>query len=98
MSIKVNPLGDRILVKPQEKPNTSEGGIFLPETAGAGSPHWGKVMRCGPGKQLDNGSTRTLTVKEGDTIIFGEYAGTKVKVGVDEMLFMREEDVMAIAE
>lgn len=98
MSIKVNPLGDRILVKVEEKPSTTEGGIVLPDSAGVEAPSWGKVLRTGPGKVSENGQTIPLTVKEGDTVIFGKYAGTKVKVGSEEVLFMREEDVMGVAE
>lgn len=95
--LKVNPLGDRVLVRQDEEIQKTEGGIFLPETAKE-APQYGTVVRTGPGKQLDNGQTRELTVKEGDKIIFGKYSGTKVKIGQDELLFMREDDIIAIVE
>lgn len=95
--IKVIPLLDRVLVKQDDEPQKSEGGIFLPETAKE-APQWGTVVRVGPGKILDNGEKRPMTVKEGDKVIFGKYSGTKVKMGQDELLFMREEDIMAVLE
>lgn len=95
--IKVIPLLDRVLVKQDDEPQKSEGGIFLPETAKE-APQWGTVVRVGPGKVLDNGEKRPMTVKEGDKVIFGKYSGTKVKMGQDELLFMREEDIMAVLE
>lgn len=95
--IKVTPLGDRVLVKQEDEPQKTEGGIFLPETAKE-APQWGTVVRIGPGKLLESGEVRRLSVKEGDKVIFGKYSGTKVKMGADELLFMREEDIMAIVE
>ncbi|MGD9592870.1 MAG: co-chaperone GroES [Candidatus Berkiella sp.] len=95
--MKVIPLLDRVLVKQDDEPQKSEGGIFLPETAKE-APQWGTVVRVGPGKILDNGEKRPMTVKEGDKVIFGKYSGTKVKMGQDELLFMREEDIMAVLE
>lgn len=92
----VVPLGDRVLVKQDEEPNKSEGGIFLPETAKE-APQWGSVIAVGPGRQLDNGDNRPLMVKKGDKVIFGKYSGTKIKIGQDEVLFMREEDILGIA-
>lgn len=95
--IKVTPLGDRVLVKQDEEPQVSEGGIYLPETAKE-APQWGTVVRVGQGKSLDNGEYRPLVVKEGDKVLFGKYSGTKVKVGTEELLFMREDDIMATVE
>lgn len=95
--IKVMPLGDRVLVKQDEEPQKTEGGIFLPDTTKE-APQWGTVVRIGPGKLLESGEIRPLTVKEGDKVIFGKYSGTKVKMGQDELLFMREEDIMAVVE
>ncbi|MBS0287165.1 MAG: co-chaperone GroES [Proteobacteria bacterium] len=95
--IKVIPLLDRVLVKQDDEPQKTEGGIFLPDTAKE-APQWGTVVRVGPGKVLDNGEKRPMTVKEGDKVIFGKYSGTKVKMGQDELLFMREEDIMAVVE
>lgn len=96
-SFKVKPLADRVLVKQEDEPQKSAGGIFLPETAKE-APQWGTVVRCGSGKALENGEVRPLAVKEGDKVIFGKYSGTKVKMGDDELLFMREEDIMAVVE
>lgn len=94
---KVTPLGDRVLVKQDDEPQKTEGGIFLPETAKE-APQWGTIVRIGPGKMDEAGKRHPLTVKEGDKVIFGKYSGTKVKMGQDELLFMREEDIMAIVE
>lgn len=96
-NIKITPLGDRVLVKQDDEPQKTEGGIFLPETAKE-APQWGTVVRTGPGKRLESGEISKLTVKEGDKVIFGKYSGTKVKMGADELLFMREEDIMAVVE
>ena len=95
--IKVTPLGDRVLVKQEDEPQKTEGGLYLPDSAQE-APQWGTVVRIGPGKLLENGEVRRLAVKEGDKVIFGKYSGTKVKVGQDELLFMREEDIMAVVE
>lgn len=95
--VNVKPLGDRVLVKQDDEVQKTEGGIFLPETAKE-APQWGTVVRVGAGKVMENGQVRNLSVKEGDKIIFGKYSGTKVKMGQDELLFMREEDIMAVLE
>ncbi len=96
-NVNVKPLGDRVLVKQDEEIQKTDGGIFLPETAKE-APQRGTVVRVGTGKVLENGQVRSLAVKEGDKIIFGKYSGTKVKMGQDELLFMREEDIMAVLE
>lgn len=93
---KVTPLGDRVLVKQDAEPEKSAGGIILPGAQEA--PQLGTVVRAGTGKMLEDGKLRPLTVKQGDKVIFGKYSGTKVKMGVDELLFMREEDILAIVE
>ncbi len=97
ISTKVTPLGDRVLVQQDDQTQVSEGGIYLPETAQE-APHWGTVIRCGQGKVLDSGERLPLSVKEGDKVIFGKYAGTKVQVDSAELLFMREDDIMAVVE
>jgi chaperonin GroES len=96
-NIKITPIGDRVLVKQEEGEQQTQGGIFLPDAAKE-APQWGTIVRTGKGKMLKNGEIRPLTVKEGDKIIFGKYSGTKVKMGSEELLFMREEDIMAIVE
>lgn len=97
MAMKVIPLGDRVLVKQDEEPQKTQGGIFLPDTAKE-APQWGTVVRVGKGKVLEDGKILPLSVKEGDKVIFGKYSGTKVKMNEDELLFMREEDIMAVVE
>jgi chaperonin GroES len=96
-TMNLSPLGDRVLVKQDDEPQKSEGGIFLPESAKE-APQWGTVITVGPGKLLENGEVRPLTVKKGDKVIFGKYAGTKIKVNTEELMFMREEDILAIAK
>lgn len=96
-TMKVKPLGDRVLVKQDEEPQKTAGGIYIPDSAKE-SPQFGTVVRCGTGKLLENGEVRPLSIKEGDKIIFGKYSGTKVKMGADDLLFMREEDIMAVVE
>lgn len=95
--MKVRPLGDRILVKQEDEPQKTSGGIYLPETAKE-APQFGVVVRVGQGKFLDNGEIRAMSLKEGDRVIFGKYSGSKVKVENEELLFMREDDVMAVVE
>ena len=96
MNMKVMPLGDRVLVKQDEEPEITKGGIYLPDAAKE-TPQWGKVVRVGKGKLVD-GTLQPLSVKEGDKVIFGKYSGTKIKVDAQELLFMREDDIMAIVE
>lgn len=95
--MKIRPLHDRVIVKRLEDERTSPGGIVIPDTA-AEKPVQGKVMAVGKGKILENGSVRALDVKVGDKILFGKYSGTEVKVDGDDLVVMREEDVMAIIE
>ena len=95
--MKIRPLHDRVIVKRLEEERTSPGGIVIPDTA-AEKPVQGKVMAVGKGKILEDGSVRALDVKVGDKILFGKYSGTEVKVDGDELVVMREEDVMAIIE
>ena len=95
--MKIRPLHDRVIVKRLEEERTSPGGIVIPDTA-AEKPVQGKVMAVGKGKILEDGSVRPLDVKVGDKILFGKYSGTEVKVDGDDLLVMREEDIMAIIE
>ena len=95
--MKIRPLHDRVIVKRLEEERTSPGGIVIPDTA-AEKPIQGKVMAVGKGKILEDGKVRPLDVKVGDKILFGKYSGTEVKVDGDELVVMREEDVMAIIE
>jgi chaperonin GroES len=95
--MKIRPLHDRVIVKRLEEERTSPGGIVIPDTA-AEKPIQGKVMAVGKGKILEDGKVRALDVKVGDKILFGKYSGTEVKVDGDDLVVMREEDVMAIIE
>ena len=95
--MKIRPLHDRVIVKRLEEERTSAGGIIIPDTA-TEKPIQGKVVAVGKGKILDDGSVRQLDLKVGDKILFGKYGGTEVKVDGEDLLVMREEDVMAIIE
>ena len=95
--MKIRPLHDRVIVKRLEEERTSAGGIIIPDSA-TEKPIQGKVIAVGNGKILEDGSVRKLDVKVGDKILFGKYGGTEVKVDGEELLVMREEDVMAVIE
>ena len=95
--MKFRPLHDRVVVKRLEEDGKSAGGIIIPDTA-TEKPIQGKVVAVGNGKILEDGSVRALDVKIGDKVLFGKYGGTEVKVDGDELLVMREEDVMAVIE
>jgi chaperonin GroES len=95
--MKIRPLHDRVIVKRLESERTSPGGIVIPDSA-AEKPVEGKVVAVGKGKILEDGTVRPLDVKVGDKILFGKYSGTEVKIDGDELVVMREEDVMAIFE
>jgi chaperonin GroES len=93
----IRPLHDRILVKRLDPERTSAGGIVIPDTAGE-KPDQGEVIAVGTGKLLDNGEVRPLAVKKGDRVLFGKYAGQAVKVDGQELLVVREDDVIGIVE
>jgi len=95
--MKIRPLHDRVIVKRLESETRSAGGIVIPDSA-AEKPVQGKVVAVGKGKILEDGTVRPLDVKIGDKILFGKYSGTEVKVDGDELVVMREEDVMAVIE
>ncbi|MFT3906239.1 MAG: co-chaperone GroES [Steroidobacteraceae bacterium] len=95
--MKIRPLHDRVIVKRLEEERTSPGGIVIPDSA-TEKPSQGKIVAVGKGKILEDGSVRALDVKVGDKILFGKYSGTEVKVDGDDLLVMREEDVMAVIE
>jgi len=97
MAVKIRPLQDRILVKQLEEEEKTQGGIIIPDTAKE-KPHQGKVIAVGKGKVLEDGSVRPLEVKVGDRILFEKYAGTTVKIGGEEYMIMREDDVLAVIE
>lgn len=95
--MKLRPLHDRVIVKRLEEEKTSPGGIVIPETAKE-KPIKGQVLAVGNGKVLENGDVRPLEVKVGDKVLFGKYAGTEVTVDDQELLVMREDDIMAVLE
>jgi len=95
MARKIQPLHDRILVKRLEEKETKKGGIIIPDTAKE-KPQEGEVIAVGHGKRDENGKLIPLDVKAGDKILFGKYSGSEVKLGDEEYLIMREEDVLGI--
>ena len=95
--MNIRPLHDRLIVKREAEERKSPGGIVIPDTA-TEKPTFGKVIAVGKGKILENGEVRPPDVKTGDKIRFGKYSGTEVKVDGEELVVMREEDVMAIVE
>jgi chaperonin GroES len=96
-AMKLVPLNDRIIVKRTEEEQVTKGGIIIPDTAKE-KPIRGKVLAVGSGRILDDGKKVVLDVKEGDTILFSKYAGNEVKIEGEELLIMREEDVLAVVE
>ena len=95
--MKIRPLHDRVIVKRMEEERTSPGGIVIPDSA-TEKPIKGEVVAVGNGKILENGDVRALDVKVGDTVLFGKYAGTEVKVDGDELLVMKEDDIVGVIE
>ena len=94
---KVIPLHDRLVVERIEQEQKSAGGIVIPDNAKE-KPIRGKVIAVGKGKALENGDTRPLEIKVGQTVLFGKYAGTEVKIDHQDVLVLREDDVLAIIE
>ena len=97
MSIKLKPLGNRVVVEPVEQEDVTAGGIVLPETAKE-KPQKGMVLSVGPGERDDDGEFISMEVKEGDKVLFAKYSGTEIKVDGKKLLIMRESDLLAIVE
>ena len=97
MALKIRPLHDRVIVKRLEEERKTASGIVIPDTA-AEKPDQGEIMAVGKGKVLDDGKVRALEVKVDDRVLFGKYSGQTVKVDGDELLVMREEDIMGVVE
>lgn len=95
--MNIRPLHDRIVVRRVEDERKSPGGIVIPDTA-AEKPMQGEVLAVGNGKIQENGSVRPLDVKVGDTVLFGKYAGTEFRLDGEEVLMMREDDIMGVLE
>ena len=92
--LKLRPLDDRVVVQPVEAESKTAGGIVLPDSAKE-KPQRGKVVAVGPGKLLDSGKRRELSVQVGDQVIYGKYGGTDIEVGGDDVKILRESDILA---
>ncbi len=96
MATKIRPLQDRVIVKRTDESEQMRGGLYIPDTAKE-KPQEGEVIAAGPGK-IENGNKIELTVKVGDKVLFGKYSGTEVKLDGEEVLIMREDDILGIIE
>jgi len=97
MSAKIRPLHDRVVIKRLEEEQKTAGGIVIPDNAKE-KPMRGEVVAVGIGKILDSGDVRALDVKVGDKVLFGKYAGTEIKLGDQDLVVMREEDILGVIE
>jgi chaperonin GroES len=95
--MKIRPLHDRVVIRRTEEERKSPGGIVIPDNAQE-KPIQGEVIAVGHGKPLDNGQIRPMDVKVGDRVLFGKYSGSEVKIEGQEVLVMREEDIMAVLD
>ena len=93
----LRPLHDRLLVKRLEEKEQVQGGIIIPDTAKE-KPQEAKVLAVGPGRVTDDGKIQPIEIKVGDTVVFGKYAGTEVKIDGDDLLIIREDDVLGVLE
>lgn len=94
MAIKIQPLADRLVVKPIEKEEVTKGGIVLPDTVKE-KPQEGEVVAIGPGKLSDDGKRIAMDIKVGDVVLYTKYGGTEIKIDEQEMIILRESDVLA---
>jgi chaperonin GroES len=94
-SLNLRPLGDRVVVKPLDREEVTKSGIVLPDTAKE-KPQQGEVLAVGPGRILDSGERVTPDVKQGERVLFAKYSGTEFKLEADELLILRESDILAI--
>lgn len=97
MTTKIRPLHDRVVIRRKEEEKKTAAGILIPDNA-TEKPILGLVVAVGPGKALENGDVRALTVKVGDTVVFGKYAGNEVKLNGEEVIVMREDDIIGVVE
>ena len=95
--MKIRPLQDRVIVKRLEEEQKTAGGIIIPDTAKE-KPQKGEIVAAGPGKRNEEGKLQALDVKKGDKVLFSKYAGTEIKVEGEELLIMREDDIMGVIE
>lgn len=94
----IRPLHDRVLVRPTEEEKTSAGGIIIPDSATGEKPSSGEIIAAGNGRITDGGDVRAMDVKVGDKVLFGQYAGSAVKVEGEDLMMMKEEDILAVIE
>jgi len=94
MAVKLSPLGDRVVIKPISKEEVTKGGIVIPDTAKE-KPQEGEIIAVGPGRLSDDGKRIAMEVKEGDKIIYAKYAGTEIKIDDEELIILRESDILA---
>jgi len=93
--VKIQPLGDRVLVKPVEPKEVKKGGIIIPDTAKE-KPMEGEIIAAGPGKTTEDGKRLTMDVKAGDRILYGKYSGTEIKINDVEYLIMHQDDILGV--
>ena len=94
MAVKLDPLGDKVVVKPSTKEEVTKGGIVIPDTAKE-KPQEGTVLAVGPGKMTEEGKRIPLDVKVGDIVVYAKYGGTEIKEGDEELIILRESDILA---
>ena len=94
MAIKLQPLADRVLVKPIEKEEMTKSGIYIPDTAKE-KPQEGEVIAVGPGKMSEDGKRIVMDIKVGDTVVYAKYGGMEIKIDDEELMILRESDIMA---
>jgi len=94
MALNIQPMADRLVVKPIEREEVTKGGIVLPDTAKE-KPQEGEVLAVGPGRLTDDGKRLTLDVKVGDIVIYAKYGGTEIKIDDEELMILRESDILA---
>jgi len=94
---KLRPLGDRVVIKPTPREETTKSGIVLPDTAKE-KPQEGQILAVGPGRILDDGKREGMDVKKGDKVLYAKYAGTEFKIEGDELLIVSQKDILAIVE
>jgi len=96
-STKLRPLGDRVVIKPTPREEMTKSGIVLPDTAKE-KPQEGEVLAVGPGRKLDNGTIEAMDLKVGDKVLYAKYAGTEFKVDSEELLIVKQTDILAVVE
>ena len=94
MTLKLQPLADRLVIKPIEREDVTKGGIVLPDTAKE-KPQEGKVLAAGPGRMSEDGKRIAMDVKVGDIVIYAKYGGTEIKIDDEELIILRESDILA---